>query len=253
MKRIVYCLACVGLLIGSVNAEEKKEFKNPEEATSYSIGFQMGAEFAKHGVVVDPETIAEGVRDALSGAAPRLSEADMKARLSDLEAQVKQAKQKEMEKQAAKTLGEGEAFLAENGKKKGIVTLPSGLQYQVLQKGEGQSPKATDRVTVHYRGTFIDGKEFDSSYRQGKPITFVLDRVIKGWTEGLQLMKPGAKWKLFIPARLAYGEQGLGSRIPPNTALIFEMELIFVEANKNAEASKERGTKSHLAPTQSTR
>jgi FKBP-type peptidyl-prolyl cis-trans isomerase len=244
MKRIVYCLACVGLLIGSVNAEEKKEFKNPEQAVSYSIGFQMGAEFMKHGVVVDPEMIAEGIRDGLSGAEPRLSEADMKARLSGLEAQVKQAKQKEMEEQAAKTLAEGEAFLAENGKKKRIVTLPSGLQYQVLQKGEGQPPKATDRVTVHYRGTFIDGKEFDSSYSRGKPITFVLDRVIKGWTEALQLMKPGAKWKLFVPAKLAYGEKGVGSRIPSNSALIFEVELIFVEADKSPEASKDPGAKS---------
>jgi FKBP-type peptidyl-prolyl cis-trans isomerase FklB len=243
MKRIVYCLACVGLLIVPVNAEEKKELTNPE-AVSYSIGFQMGIEFVKRGVVVDPEMIAEGVRDGLSGAEPRLSDEDMKARLSGLEAQVKQAKQKEMEKQAAKTLAEGEAYLAENGKKNGIVTLPSGLQYQVLQKGEGQSPKATDRVTVHYRGTFIDGTEFDSSYSRGKPITFLLDRVIKGWTEGVQMMKPGAKWKLFIPAKLAYGEKGFGSRIPPNSALIFELELIFVEANKSAEASKDHEAKS---------
>jgi FKBP-type peptidyl-prolyl cis-trans isomerase FklB len=244
MTRIVYCLACVGLLIGSVNAEEKKEFKNPEQAVSYSLGFQMGAELLKRGVVVDSEMIAEGVRDGLSGAEPRLSEADMKDRLSGLEAQVKQAKQKEMEEQAAKTLAEGEAFLAANGKKKGIVTLPSGLQYQVLRKGEGQSPKATDRVTVHYRGTFIDGQEFDSSYSQGKPATFMLDRVIKGWAEGLQLMKPGAKWKLFIPARLAYGEKSVGSRIPSNSALIIEVELIFVEANKSAEASKNQGAES---------
>jgi FKBP-type peptidyl-prolyl cis-trans isomerase FklB len=227
-----------------VNAEEKREFKNTEEAMSYSIGFQMGAEFVKRGVVVDPEMIAEGIRDGLSGAEPRLSEADMKARLLGLEAQVKQAKQKEMEEQADRTLAEGEAFLAENAKKKGIVTLPSGLQYQVLQKGEGQPPKATDRVTVHYRGTFIDGKEFDSSYSQGKPITFLLDRVIKGWTEGIQLMKPGAKWKLFIPAKLAYGEKRVGTRIPPNSALIFEVELIFIEANKSAEASKNQRAKS---------
>ncbi|MGE5838391.1 MAG: FKBP-type peptidyl-prolyl cis-trans isomerase, partial [Deltaproteobacteria bacterium] len=235
MKRMLCCLTCVGLLLGSANAEEKKEFKNPEEAVSYSIGFQMGAEFAKHGVVVDPEMIADGVRDALSGAEPRLSETDMKTRLSELEEWVKQAKQKGMAQQSAKTLAEGEAFLAENGKKKGVVTLPSGLQYQVLKKGEGQSPKAVDRVTVHYKGTFIDGKEFDSSYSRGKPVSFVLDRVIKGWTEGVQLMKPGAKWKLFIPAKLAYGEKGLGSRIPPNSALIFEVELIFVEPSKSAE------------------
>jgi FKBP-type peptidyl-prolyl cis-trans isomerase FklB len=141
---------------------------------------------------------------------------------------VDQAKQEELKEQAAKTLADGEAFLADNSKKEGIVTLPSGLQYQVLQEGEGQSPKATNRVTVHYRGTFIDGKEFDSSYGRGKPATFGLDRVIKGWTEGLQLMKPGAKWKLFIPTKLAYGERSVGSRIPPNSALIYEVELISV-------------------------
>jgi FKBP-type peptidyl-prolyl cis-trans isomerase FklB len=241
---MVYALVCAGLLIGSVNAEEEKGFKKPGEAVSYSIGFQMGVEFAKHGVVVVPEIIAEGVRDGLIGAEPRLNEADMNARISDLEAQVKQARLKTMEKQSARALAEGEAFLAGNGKKKGIVTLPSGLQYQVLRKGEGPSPKATDRVTVHYRGTFIDGREFDSSYSRGKPITFVLDRVIRGWTEGLQLMKPGAKWKLFIPAALAYGEKGAGSRIPPNSALIFEVELIFMEEDKSEEDGKGRGAKS---------
>jgi len=244
MKHILYCLVCVGLLIGSVNAEEKKELKDPQEALSYSIGFQMGADFVKHGVTVDTEMISAGMRDALSRAEPKLSEEDMKARLSDLEARIKTAKQEELKEQAAKSLAEGEAFLAENGKKEGIVTLPSGLQYQVLQDGEGQSPKTTDKVTVHYRGTFIDGKEFDSSYSRGKPATFGLDRVIKGWTEGLQLMKPGAKWKLFIPAKLAYGERSVGSRIPPNSALIFEVELISVEESKSGKAEKTTRTRS---------
>jgi len=243
MKWIVYCLACAGLLIGSANAEEKKDFKDTEDAVSYSIGFQMGADFVKHGVTVDPEMIVEGLRDGMSGAKPRLSEEDMKARLSELEAKIKQAKQLEMKEQAARNLAEGEAFLAENAKKKGVVTLPSGLQYQVLQEGEGQPPKATDTVTVHYRGTFIDGTEFDSSYSRGKPATFGLERVIKGWTEGLQLMKPGAKYKLFIPAKLAYGERSVGSRIPVNSALIFEVELISVEEGKSGRGATGPGPK----------
>lgn len=122
----------------------------------------------------------------------------------------------------------GEKFLAENGKNPGIVTTASGLQYQVLQEGNGASPKATDEVTVHYKGTTIDGKEFDSSYSHGAPATFPLNRVIPGWTEGVQLMKEGAKYRFFIPSQLAYGERGAGSRIGPNSALIFDVELIKV-------------------------
>ena len=126
------------------------------------------------------------------------------------------------------SLNSGEAFLAENGKQKGVTTLPGGLQYKVITAGSGASPKRTDQVTVHYRGTLIDGTEFDSSYRRNQPATFRLDRVIPGWTEGLQLMQEGGKWQLFIPAKLAYGEKGSGARIPPNSALIFEVELIKV-------------------------
>jgi len=224
------------LLVGTVKAEEKTEFKDPESAVSYTIGFQMGADFRKHNLTLDPEMIADGIRDGLSGAEPKLSEEDMKARLSELQSRITKAKQEEMEEQSARNLAEGEAFLAENGKKEGVVILASGLQYQVLQEGEGESPKLTDRVTVNYRGTFIDGKEFDSSYSRGKPATFGLDRVIKGWTEGVQLMKPGAKWRLFIPPKLAYGDRSSGARIPPNSTLIFEIELISVDQGKNGKA-----------------
>jgi FKBP-type peptidyl-prolyl cis-trans isomerase FklB len=238
MKCTLYCLVCVGMLVGSASAEEKTEFKNPEEAVSYSIGFQMGADFGKYSVAVNPEIIAEGIRDGLSGAEPRLSEEDMKGKLSELQSRITKAKQEELKEQSARNLAEGEAFLAENGKKEGVVTLGSGLQYQVLKEGEGQPPKLTDKVTVHYRGTFINGDEFDSSYNRGKSVSFELNRVIKGWTEGVQLMKPGAKWKLFIPAKLAYGERGGGSRIPPNTTLIFEVELISVEEGKSGKAGK---------------
>jgi FKBP-type peptidyl-prolyl cis-trans isomerase FklB len=136
------------------------------------------------------------------------------------------AQQKE---QAAKNLVESRAFLAENGKKEGIKTLPSGLQYKVLTEGSGKSPKAEDNVTVNYKGTLINGTEFDSSYKRGQPATFQVKGVIKGWIEALQLMKEGSKWQLFIPPELGYGERGAGPLIPPNSALIFEVELIAIK------------------------
>jgi FKBP-type peptidyl-prolyl cis-trans isomerase len=136
--------------------------------------------------------------------------------------------QQERRQQGAEALKSGEAFLAENAAKAGVKTLPSGLQYKVIQSGSGASPKATDKVTVHYRGTLIDGTEFDSSYSRNKPATFGVNQVIPGWTEALQLMQEGDKWELYIPPKLAYGERGAGSRIPPNSTLIFEVELLSV-------------------------
>ena len=236
MRYVLLSLLCLVFMATDLLAEKTAVFKGPEDAVSYSVGFQMGSEYRKHGIPVDPEMIAAGVRDAMSGAQPKLSEEDMKVKLSDLESRVKRSQQEKTTEQAAKNLAEGEAFLAENAKKEGVVTLPSGLQYQVLKEGEGLSPNATDTVTVHYLGTFIDGKEFDSSYKRGQPATFALNRVIKGWTEGVQLMKPGAKYKLFIPPKLAYGERA--SRIPPNSPLIFEVELISVVPVKVGDPGK---------------
>ncbi|MDX1815211.1 MAG: FKBP-type peptidyl-prolyl cis-trans isomerase, partial [Thermodesulfobacteriota bacterium] len=142
------------------------------------------------------------------------------------------AQREERKKAAEKNLAEGKSFLEKNAKKEGVKTLPSGLQYKVLKKGSGISPKKTDTVTVNYKGTLIDGTEFDSSYKRGKPATFRVGGVIAGWTEGLQLMKPGAKWQLFIPPNLAYGERGAGARIAPNSTLIFEVELVSVQGSK---------------------
>ena len=163
---------------------------------------------------------------------------DAKTLLSDKEAQeVMMTFQKEQmaklnenaRKLGEKNKKEGETFLAENKKKPGVVTLPSGLQYKILKEGTGRNPKATDTVVTHYRGTLLDGKEFDSSYKRGEPATFPLNGVIRGWTEALQLMKPGAKWQLFIPPQLAYGERGAGQDIGPNATLIFEVELIAIK------------------------
>ena len=132
--------------------------------------------------------------------------------------------------EGGKNLKEGEAFLDENKKKEGVTTLPSGLQYKVLKSGAGKTPKATDKVTTHYRGTLIDGTVFDSSYDRGEPTTFPVGGVIRGWTEALQLMKEGDKWQLYVPAQLGYGERGAGGKIGPNTTLLFEIELLKVEA-----------------------
>lgn len=156
----------------------------------------------------------------------------MRTTLVNLKKKISVAQQQQQKQQADKNLAEGKAFLEENGKKEGVKTLPSGLQYKVIQEGSGKMPAASDTVTVHYRGTLIDGAEFDSSYKRGKPATFRADRVIAGWKEALQLMKPGAKWQLFIPGPLAYGERGAGAKIPPNSTLIFEVELISINSDE---------------------
>jgi FKBP-type peptidyl-prolyl cis-trans isomerase FklB len=154
---------------------------------------------------------------------------EIRATVSELQKRIAAERQKELRETAAKNLADGKAFLAENGKKDGVKTMPSGLQYKVLSEGSGKTPKATDTVTVQYRGTFINGIEFDSSIGKGQPATFEANGVIPGWTEALQLMKEGAKWQLFIPPELAYGEKGMPPRIPPNSILIFEVELISVK------------------------
>jgi FKBP-type peptidyl-prolyl cis-trans isomerase FklB len=218
---------CVALIFLQACQQDKKTSKNPDDPAGYSAGYQIGANFRKSGTMLDPEAIAAGIRDGLSGAAPKLSEAEMQAQLNNLRKGIEGQKE-----QTTRKFIDGEVFLAENAAKDGIQTLPSGLQYQVLTPGQGEAPKATDSVTVHYRGTLIDGSEFDSTFGRGKPATFRLDRVIKGWSEALQLMQPGAKWKLFLPAKLAYGERGSGQRIPPNSVLIFEVELISVGGSK---------------------
>jgi len=220
------------LFLGAGFAADKPEVKGEKDKVSYSVGYQVGGDFKRQGVELNPDLLVKGVQDAMSGANPLLSQQEMNKILVDLKKKIVAEQQARQKDQAAKNLQEGEAFLAENGRKEGVVTLPSGLQYQVIKEGSGDSPKATDDVTVHYRGTLIDGTEFDSSYKRDKPATFRSDRVIAGWKEALPLMKEGAKWRLFIPAKLGYGERGAGSKIPPNATLIFEVELITVQTGK---------------------
>jgi FKBP-type peptidyl-prolyl cis-trans isomerase FklB len=182
----------------------------------------------RQGVEFDPDAMLRGVKDGLAGAEPAVPPEEMRRVLTDLKRKLLAAEQAKHKEAARENLEKGRAFLESNAKKEGVVVLPSGLQYQVLQPGNGQSPGRSDTVTVHYRGALLDGTEFDSSHRRGKPATLSLDRVIKGWAEGLPLMKPGATYRFFVPPELAYGEHGAGNLIAPNSTLIFDIELIAV-------------------------
>lgn len=229
MKLRLGIVLCAVLVTTPVVAAEKQELKTQKDKVSYVIGLDMGNSLKKNMVDVDTEILIRGLKDALSGANPLMTEQEMKETIMALQKDL-QAKQQEQAKALAeKNKKEGEAFLAENKKKRGVITMPSGLQYKILANGKGQSPKATDTVTVNYKGTLVDGTEFDSSYKRGQPATFTVNGVIPGWTEALQLMKEGSKWQLFVPSNLAYGERGAGGTIGPNAVLIFEVELISIK------------------------
>ena len=192
------------------------------DKVSYALGIGIGRQLADMGANdIVTEDFAAAMKDVLTGAELKIDEAEAQAL-------VQEYLQKKGEEKVKAVKAEGENFLAENAKKEGVVTLPSGLQYQVLKEGNGKSPKATDQVECHYEGTLINGKIFDSSYRRNEPATFPLNGVIAGWTKGLQLMKEGAKYRFFIPFNLAYGTRGAGQDIPPYAALIFDVELIEV-------------------------
>jgi len=229
MARMLAVTTALLLLLAAAVAEEGPAPEDHQEIVNYSIGYQVGGDFRRQQVEIDPASLLRGVQDALSGAEPEMSQQEMDNTLSELQRQLGDAQEKRRQATAQRNLEAGRAFLEANASQAGVTTLPSGLQYRVIEEGEGDSPKADDTVTVHYRGTLIDGKEFDSSYRRDQPATFLLKRVIRGWTEGLQLMKPGAKYQLFVPPDLAYGERGGGSRIPPNSTLVFEVELLSVQ------------------------
>jgi FKBP-type peptidyl-prolyl cis-trans isomerase FklB len=229
MKRLLASIFIICFLFSICAAGEKPELKDRKEKESYSLGYQFGQSLKLQGVDIDLDVYGSGIRDALGGKEPRMKAEEIRATVSEIQKRVAAERQKELRETAAKNLADGKAFLAENKKKEGVRTIPSGLQYKVLAEGSGKTPKAADTATVHYRGTFINGMEFDSSLSRGQPATFQVNGVIPGWTEALQLMKEGAKWQLFIPPELAYGEKGVPPRIPSNSTLIFEVELISVK------------------------
>jgi len=218
MKSRVIVMLGILFLVSQVNAEEKLVLKNQKEKVSYIIGMDIGGNLKKQSIDIDPNILAKGIQDALGGAKSLLTDQEMQETMV--------AFQKELMEKHKK---QGEDFLAENKKKEGVKTLPSGLQYKVIKAGTGKKPKLDDTVTANYRGTLIDGMEFDSSYKRGQPATFRVSGVIPGWTEALQLMEEGAKWQLYVPSNLAYGQRGAGKVIGPDTALIFEIELVSIQ------------------------
>ncbi len=239
MNRFVTC-ACALLLAAAVVAAQEPAATTAAPAptpaptftpaqSSYALGANFGVGMKQQEVPLDLEEFVRGFRAAYTGGTLEMSEEQIRTAVMTLQQAVMATQQAKRKEQAEKAKAEGEAFLAANQTKEGVVTLPSGLQYTVLAEGTGKSPADTDRVKVHYRGTLVDGTEFDSSYTRGEPAEMAVTGVIKGWTEALKLMKEGSKWRLFIPSNLAYGERGSRS-IPPNSVLVFEVELLEVKA-----------------------
>ena len=232
MKRFIISLAMLSFA-GSVFGQDKSTpLKDPKDKISYSIGLNIGLNLKKQNVSVNPDTFVLGLKDALAGK-PQMTEEQVKETMTAFEKEM-------IDKQKAtgvKNGADGEKFLAENKKKEGVKTTASGLQYKVVKEGTGAQPKESDTVIANYRGTLIDGTEFDSSYKRGQPATFPVSGVIKGWTEALQMMKVGSKYQLFIPASLAYGERAVGPDIGPNSTLIFEVELVDVKPAAGANPS----------------
>ena len=205
-----------------------EELKTNKQKYSYAIGFQIGTNLKREGADVDVKAIAQGIKDVLTDAKLSVSMEDMQAAV--LEMQKEQQAKRQVRGDKAKK--EGEAFLAKNKKEKGVKELPSGIQYKVIKEGKGAKPTATDTIVAHYKGTLINGTEFDSSYGRGQPATFAVNQVIQGWQQILPLMPTGSKWKVVIPSDLAYGARGAGANIGPNETLIFEVELLEIKKNK---------------------
>jgi len=212
------------------NKISKSEFKTQKDSVSYSIGADIGKNLKMNELDVDVKMLYFGLKDALLDSTTVLTEEEMQEVMIRYQTEIMAKRDEKKQVEGSKNREAGEKFLADNKKQKGVTTLPSGLQYKVLTSGKGKSPKAEDQVTVHYRGSLMDGTVFDESYSRGEPITYPANGFIKGWTEALQLMKEGDKWMLYIPSDLAYGEAGAPqAKIGPNSVLIFEIELLKVQ------------------------
>jgi len=229
MRLALAIMASVFLFVGQIWAAEGVELKTKKDKVSYAVGVNVGKGMQQQSMEIDPDIFAKGLKDAMTGAKTAMPDEEMRQIMTALQKEMKEKQAAKMNAAAEKNKKEGETFLAANKKKEGVKTLSSGLQYKVIKEGTGQKPKSTDTVTTNYRGTLIDGTEFDSSYRRGQPAEFPVSGVIPGWTEALQLMKVGSKWQLFVPSNLAYGERSAGNIIGPNATLIFDIELISIK------------------------
>jgi FKBP-type peptidyl-prolyl cis-trans isomerase FklB len=235
MARIITTFFCIFSLISVSWAAQELPLKNQSEKDSYSLGYTFGKNIRGQGIDLNTDILFQGIRDGLEQKTPTLSMDEIRETIYRLEEKMRVSQEKRAKGSASKNLEEGEAFLAKNKEKAGVKTLPDGLQYKVIVEGKGLRPNSNDFVFVNYRGTLIDGTLFDSSYTRGKPFNLRVDGVIKGWDEALQLMKTGSKWEIFVPPTLAYGAKGL-NRIPPNSTLIFEIELLSIGKEKQPNA-----------------
>jgi len=224
-SRVLFTSLLMASSISISIAHAEDGLSTEKQKLSYAVGIQIGQDLKRNDMDIDTASIAMAIDDVMAGSEPKLTMEEMQTLFSDY--QQREMAKKELAAQANKA--EGEAFLEKNKGKDGVTVLPSGLQYKVITAGTGKQPTVESTVSVHYRGTLLNGAEFDSSYKRGAPATFPVNGVIKGWTEALQLMKEGAKWQLFIPSGLAYGTRGAGADIGPNSVLTFDVELLSIE------------------------
>lgn len=225
---VVFIIATL-FLASTASAAEDQLLKDERDRISYSIGLSIGLNFKKQSIDVTLEPLMAGVRDAMLERKPLLTDQELKETMDRFRKQMNAKLKAKKASQANQNLAAGQQFLKENSKKEGVITTESGLQYEVIKEGSGKKPTLNDTVVTHYTGTLLNGKVFDSSYKRNEPATFPVNGVIKGWTEALQMMKPGSKWKLYVPSNLAYGERGAGNVIGPNATLIFEIELLDIK------------------------
>ncbi len=240
MKRVLITILVTSIWAVGVRAEDKKPEitrATPEkkadapvdkEKVSYAIGMNIGTNFKRQSIDINVETMAKAIKDVMAGNAT-MTEQEAQQTIMAMQNEMRTKHEEEMKSAGEKNKKEGEAFLVENAKKSGVKITSSGLQYKVITAGKGEKAKSTDTVSTQYRGHLINGTEFDSSYKRGQPAEFPVTGVIKGWTEALQMMNPGSKYELYIPSELAYGERGAGRDIGPNSALIFEIELVSIK------------------------
>ncbi len=225
-------VAITAFLTLNLNAAEDKLLQSEQDRVSYSIGLSIGSNFKQQSIDIKLEPLMAGIRDALLNSTPRMTQQEIQKTMEGFRKEMTAKMKKKKASQANQNVADGEQFLRKNAQKKGIITTASGLQYEIIKQGAGPKPKLTDTVVCHYTGTLLNGQVFDSSYKRNSPASFPVNGVIKGWTEALQLMGTGSKWKLYIPSNLGYGNRGAGNAIGPGATLIFDIELLEIKATK---------------------